>query len=297
MKKEHDKKSLITGVILGAILMIIIVGSGLFLLWNWNGNSFDLSNENQGNVVTTEAKITPNQGIDINQIYIKSVNSVLSVINLQKISTGSSFLDYYLEQQQGTNIQEAGTGSGFVYKKEKGYYYAVTNNHVVNDGDKLEVVLNTTDLEKDQPLEAELVGLDSVYDLAIIKFKSPKDIEPLKFANSDKIFPGEEVIAIGSPYGVDFQGSVTEGIVSAPLRISKDGGGNKLSYIQTDTAINPGNSGGPLLNASGEVIGINSMKISETASDNMGFAIPSNTVVDILNEIETGSMIYDNGLE
>lgn len=293
---KKSKSGLFTGLIIGMIFAIILFSLILVALMV-SKNGLPIKNHDVAKIETTSTQTDKSKDLDVNQIYQDSVDSVVSVINLQKISTGSSILDQYLQQQQETNEsgeQEAGTGSGFVYKKENGYYYAVTNNHVVEDSDDIEIVLNSTDLEKDEPIKAEIIGVDTAYDLAVIKFKSSKDITPLKFSNSDEIYPGQQVMAIGSPYGVDFQGSVTEGIISAPIRTSTDTSGNELSYIQTDTAINPGNSGGPLLNSDGEVVGINSMKIAETSSDNMGFAIPSNTIVEIINQIESGSQLYDN---
>ena len=112
--------------------------------------------------------------------------------------------------------------------------------------------------------------------------------QTLTFGDSDSIRPGDSALAIGNPLGLDFSRSVTQGIVSATNRsmtVDTSDGAWELNVIQTDAAINPGNSGGALINSSGEVIGINSMKISESGVEGLGFAIPSNDVIPIVNEL------------
>ncbi len=175
---------------------------------------------------------------------------------------------------------------------ENGYYYALTNNHVIAGSENIRILANGESVDDDLP-EAELVGTDDVYDIAVIRFKYDEDLTVLKTGDSDKLETGEDVYAIGSPYGTDFAGSISSGILSAPIRKFKKFS-HSYQYLQTDTAINPGNSGGPLLNSNGEVIGINSMKIADTEADNMGFAIPINMALDIASSLENGEVPSDS---
>ena len=178
-----------------------------------------------------------------------------------------------------------GLGSGFFFD-ENGYI--LTNSHVIAGADTIDVIL------KDQktPLRAKKIGEDAQLDVAIIKVDLPKKAPYLKFADSDAARIGDWVIAIGNPYGLDH--TVTIGIISAkgrPIMASK-GAGSSQSYdnmIQTDAAINPGNSGGPLLNLNGEVVGINTAVSS--SGQGLGFAIPINTVKNILNELKTSGKV------
>ena len=149
-------------------------------------------------------------------------------------------------------------------------------------------------------LTATLVGTDEQTDLAVLKINASKVSEVADFANSSKIEPGQSVLAIGSPLGSEYATSVTEGIISATKRevdATNENGDSlgKATVIQTDAAINPGNSGGPLVNLAGQVVGINSMKLASstdgTSVEGMGFAIPANTVVNIINELEKNGKV------
>ena len=147
--------------------------------------------------------------------------------------------------------------------------HIITNSHVVDQVDEIEVQLSDGRTKK-----ARLIGSDSQVDLAVLKIDEP-GVKPLKLGDSDAVQAGDLVLAIGNPFG--FEETVTEGIISSkgrPNRVDSFG-----DYLQTDAAINPGNSGGPLINLSGEVIGINTAIISRTGgTQGIGFAIPSNTV-------------------
>lgn len=135
---------------------------------------------------------------------------------------------------------------------------------------------------------AELIGADALTDLAVLRIDSKYAPSTLEFGDSNSIRPGDQVLAIGNPLGLDLSRTVTQGIVSAVNRkitVSTSAGEWDLNVIQTDAAINPGNSGGALINTQGQVIGINSLKISESGVEGLGFAIPSNDVVPIVNEI------------
>lgn len=170
-----------------------------------------------------------------------------------------------------------GNGSGMVISKDG---YVLTNNHVVSSADKITVTLNDG-----RQFTAKLVGRDSYSDVAVLKIDAP-NLTPVTFGNSDTLRPGEWVVAVGSPLGFDH--TVTQGIVSALSRKIPDLNSN-LSFIQTDAAINPGNSGGPLVNLKGEVIGINTAISGR--GQNIGFAIPINTVKEISNTLISGKPI------
>lgn len=279
-----------TKIIISSVLTALITVIILFFFFVFLVGEFGMLGNSSAGIESSVPKISNEN--QVNNIYNENINGVISVLNMKNVGSASQVIRQYSQSGKIPSSIEQSAGSGFVYKddSEDGYYYAVTNNHVVDGSDSLQVVLNSSDLENDDPINAELVGTNSEYDIAVIKFKSNKDITPLKFADSDKIAPGDDAIAIGSPYGTDFQGSVTEGIVSAPIRTYNDPStGDDMEYIQTDAAINPGNSGGPLLNSKGKVIGMNSMKISDSSSDNIGFAISSNEIQKIIKEIENGN--------
>ncbi|HST09287.1 MAG TPA: Do family serine endopeptidase [Terriglobales bacterium] len=178
----------------------------------------------------------------------------------------------------GGDIKERSLGSG-VLVDPKGYI--VTNRHVIEKADRIRVRL-----QDDPPgvqHDAKVVGSDQETDLAVIKIESDKGFPTAKIGNSDSMQVGDWVLAIGSPFGL--QATVTAGIVSAKGRNIVPGR-QFQSFVQTDAAINPGNSGGPLVNMAGEVIGINTAILTETnAYAGVGFAMPSNTVVSVYNQI------------
>src|SRR4051794_40082181 len=165
-------------------------------------------------------------------------------------------------------------GSGFIVDDSG---VVVTNNHVIADADEINVILNDG-----TKLKAELVGVDKKTDLAVLKFKPPRQLTVVKFGDSDKLRLGEWVVAIGNPFSLG--GTVTAGIVSAKNRDISSGPYD--SYIQTDASINRGNSGGPLFNLDGEVIGVNTLIISPSGgSIGIGFAVPSKTVAGVVDQL------------
>lgn len=183
-------------------------------------------------------------------------------------------------------LQPAGTGTGFVISEDG---YIVTNEHVVEGSDALEVIL--ADGER---VEATLVGSDAFTDLAVVKVDRHMETV-VGFGDSGALRPGEDVVAIGSALG-DFTNTVTQGVVSALGRTLRGGGTNLENMIQHDAAINPGNSGGPLLNLSGEVVGVNTAVVRQAApgisAEGLGFAIPSSTVQEIVGTlIEHGQVV------
>ena len=159
--------------------------------------------------------------------------------------------------------------------------HIVTNNHVVAGAKNGEV---TVSLSNGSTVTGTVIGTDAQTDLAVVKIDPPKDIQPIKIGDSDSLQVGEPAIAIGNPLGLEFKGSVTSGVISALARTIDDQG-QRFPLIQTDAAINPGNSGGALINADGELIGINSSKISKEGVEGMGFAIPINSAMTVVDSI------------
>ncbi len=175
----------------------------------------------------------------------------------------------------GTTTSEA-QGSGIIMSSDG---YIVTNNHVVEDASAVTVQLNTG-----SEYEAEIIGTDEQTDLAVIKINSSEELTVAVLGNSENVEVGETAIAIGNPMGLEFFGSVTQGIISAVNRtITVDN--RTMNLIQTDAAINSGNSGGALVNSRGEVIGINTVKVSTTGVEGMGFAIPISEAKPIISDL------------
>jgi serine protease Do len=175
----------------------------------------------------------------------------------------------------GNNIPERrqqGIGSGFIMNSDG---YILTNNHVVEDADKIKVKL-----ANGKEFDGKIIGRDPKTDLALIKIKDSSDLQPLKLGNSDDLKVGSWVLAVGSPFGLEQ--TVTAGIVSAKGRVI--GSGPYDNFIQTDASINPGNSGGPLINMQGEVVGINTAIIA--SGQGIGFAIPINMAREIAPQLQ-----------
>ena len=170
---------------------------------------------------------------------------------------------------------DVSAGTGFVVGNEG---YILTNHHVISDASIIQV--KTYD---DHVYTAELVGSDSVKDLAVLRIS--KKINGFELADSDDLVVGQKVIAIGNPLGLSF--TVTEGIVSA---LHREGPNGLKNYIQTDVTLNPGNSGGPLIDKDGKIIGMNNFKVG--GAEALGFALESNTIKDTANEI-TGEVIVN----
>nr|WP_186811302.1 trypsin-like peptidase domain-containing protein [Levilactobacillus spicheri] len=240
---------------------------------------------------------TSNVTVNVNSQSTKAFNSVkgamVSVINLQKQSSNNTLGELFGQSSSSSSskssLEEASEGSGVVYKKDGNTAYIVTNNHVVSGSSALRVVTSSG-----KQLQAKLVGKDSVTDLAVLKVNGSSLKTVASFGNSDKIKVGETALAIGSPLGSQYATSLTEGIISAKKRTieTTNSAGTQTgnaTVIQTDAAINPGNSGGALINVGGQVIGITSSKIASdtegTSVEGMGFAIPSNEVVNIINQL------------
>lgn len=256
------------------------------------------SNIGTNNEENVEEKANEEEDVQISEIRVdvtsditdavKEVDeSVVSIINMQKV--GQNPYGWYEGSQQSDEeqLQQVGTGSGAVYKIDGDTAYIFTNNHVVDGSDAIEVLF-----KDGSRVEASIVGADLWTDLAVLSIDSKDISATAEFGDSENLTVGEPAIAIGSPLGTNFASSVTSGIISAtgrtvPVDTNMDDENDwEMTAIQTDAAINPGNSGGPLINIAGQVVGINSMKISSSSIEGMGFAIPSNDAVDIISQLE-----------
>ncbi|HWO76165.1 MAG TPA: trypsin-like peptidase domain-containing protein [Bacillus sp. (in: firmicutes)] len=231
------------------------------------------------------ASITPtqvsNEAGSIADIVEKASQAVVGIVNIQQQR------NYFSNSSQNV---ETGTGSGIIFRKDEDRAYIVTNNHVIEGANEVEVSLHNG-----EKTAAKLVGADALTDLAVLEIDAENVTSVVDFGDSSALRPGDQVLAIGNPLGLDLSRTVTQGIVSAvdrAITVSTSAGDWEFNVIQTDAAINPGNSGGALINTKGEVIGINSLKISENGVEGLGFAIPSNDFIPIVNEIiENGKVV------
>jgi serine protease Do len=185
---------------------------------------------------------------------------------------GSPFEDFFGGPQG--EYQVPGAGSGFVISADG---YVVTNNHVIEDADEIKVAF-----KDGTELDAKVVGRDPATDIALVKIEAKSPLQPLPFGDSKALRPGDWVIAIGNPFGLEH--TVTAGIVSA-LHRRGIGAGRYEDFIQTDAAINPGNSGGPLINLAGEVVGINTA--INPRANTIGFAVPIDMAKEVLPSLRT----------
>ncbi len=216
------------------------------------------------------------------------IPSVVSIRTSKRVPIRRQYMDpfefFYRNSRQFRSPREQESvqnslGSGVIVSDEG---HIITNNHVVESVDEIEVQLHDGRTKK-----ARLVGADAIVDLAVLKIEEP-GLKPLKFGDSDAVQAGDFVLAVGNPFG--FEETVTDGIISSKGRPNRvDGFGD---FLQTNAAINPGNSGGPLINLSGEIVGINTAIISRSGgSQGIGFAIPSNSVKNALESLLTKGRI------
>ena len=285
--KRRKKRNWITPILLGVIIGILLVTVAMPAILDTSlmkEVKDEQQNADQPEGDTEQEDMTEDSviNVDINTQLTDIVEEVSpAVVGVTNIQLESDFW----EQSGGS---EAGTGSGVIYKKDKDYAYVVTNHHVVEGADEIEVVLYN-----DEHVEAKLLGSDLFSDLAVLRMDAKSADKVIEMGSSDKVKVGEPAIAIGNPLGHMFAGSVTQGIISGtqrtiPMDFNQDGRADwQAEVIQTDAAINPGNSGGALINMDGLLIGINSMKINQAAVEGLGFSIPIDSAQPIINELET----------
>ena len=253
--------------------------------------------ESNGFVTTSTRSVSFDN--DFTSVAENTINSVVSIKSFETPRTRQSFygddfdpFEFFFgpgfgnggsqrrksqQQEQKSDPQPKGSGSGVIISEDG---YIVTNNHVIDGAEKLEVTLNDN-----STYNATVVGSDPNTDIALIKINA-KGLHPIVFGNSDAVKVGEWAVAVGNPFG--FNSTVTAGIISAKGRGLSEGSNMGIkSFIQHDAAVNPGNSGGALVNTSGELIGINTMIYSTTGNySGCSFAVPSNTVKKVVTDIK-----------
>ncbi|CAM3192845.1 trypsin-like peptidase domain-containing protein [Filibacter tadaridae] len=261
------------GVIVGALLAWLVLSNV-----NVTGNG-QISGAKKDAGITKTERISADINTDVTGIVEKVADTVVGVTNLQ---TADEFW------ASAEAPQAAGSGSGVIFKKQGKKAYVITNHHVVEGAQELEITF-----DDGTKSEGKLVGSDMWTDLAVIEINAENVKAVAEFGDSDALKRGETVIAIGNPLGLGFSGSVTVGVVSGkdrsvPIDFNQDGRMDwQADVLQTDAAINPGNSGGALMNLAGQLIGINSMKISEEAVEGIGLAIPINLAIPIIEDLES----------
>lgn len=274
-KRQNKKRQGVLGYFFSGFVGVIV---GALLVWLLLPSMVDQLPSSTTHHTPTITQTATEVTTDVTKAVEKVSKAVVGITNIQEVS------DFWTRQSRET---EAGSGSGVIYKVVGNKAYIVTNYHVVENAKQLEVTLADGTKEN-----AELIGSDIWTDLAVVSIPS-KNVEIVaEFGDSDVLKQGETVIAIGNPLGLDFYGSVTTGVISGkersvPVDLNGDGYVDwETEVLQTDAAINPGNSGGALVNIAGELVGINSMKIAESTVEGLGFSIPINTVIPIIEELE-----------
>lgn len=269
-------------------LAMALVGGALGGFATYGGVSHFENGGLNNNGGVTEVRHTANVQ-DQSEKAFKSVrNDVVSVVNMKKMD--NTPISGTLNGSSNSKLQAASEGSGVIYQVNGDTAYLVTNEHVVDGSSKLRVIMSNG-----KKVSAKVVGTSKKDDLAVVKCSSRDVSQVAHFGNSNDIQAGETSLAVGSPLGATYASTVTKGIISNKSRKVKRVNVNDpqdasiMHIIQTDAAINPGNSGGPLINLNGQVIGINSAKVASTPQgtsvEGMGFAIPSNEVVHVINQI------------
>lgn len=294
-KRSGSGKIIATAAIVGVVGGLIGGGVSYYAADQMNSASVNNSAA-QTSVSSNSSKLSQKSAKTsgtMTTAYNDVKGAVVSVINLKRQSSSSSSDSLYSSlfgddnsssSKNSGKLETYSEGSGVVYMKSNGKGYIVTNNHVISGSDAVQV-----QLANGKTVNAKVVGKDSTTDLAVLSIDAKYVTQTAEFGDSKSLQAGQTVIAVGSPLGSEYASTVTQGIVSAPSRTISTSSGNQQTVIQTDAAINPGNSGGALVNSAGQVIGINSMKLAQssdgTSVEGMGFAIPSNEVVTIVNEL------------
>lgn len=264
----------VVGAIIGALVVAGIAGVLFFNLYAKNNDTRTVAQSSQTIQVGKSTKPSTELSVNVAQAVLPSVVSITS--------KGSAQLDPFT----GQSYSSSDSGSGVLIKSNG---YILTNNHVVNGGTDIEVLVGN------KTYKAKVVGTDSTTDLAVLKIEGT-NFTPINIGTSSNLKVGQYVMALGSPFGLN--NSVTTGIISALGRSNMVAQSRQVStyvnLIQTDAAVNPGNSGGALVNEKGELIGINTLISSTSGSSaGVGFAIPVDTAVDIANQlIKTGKATH-----
>ncbi|PEE38429.1 S1C family serine protease [Bacillus pseudomycoides] len=269
-KKKH--KGIVISSIAGTIVGASLFAFGAPLFSESEAGPLQQAEASEENMVVKQSQTANHSGFV--DAVDRASEAVVGVINIQR--------DNFSEADS-----EAGTGSGVIYKKTNGHAYIVTNHHVVSGANRIEVSLSDG-----KKVPGKILGSDVVTDLAVLEIDAKSVKKVIEIGDSNTVRRGEAVIAIGNPLGLQFSGTVTQGIISAnerivPVDLDQDGHYDwQVEVLQTDAAINPGNSGGALVNVAGQLVGINSMKIAAKEVEGIGLAIPVTRAVPVMNELE-----------
>ncbi|MCR6098851.1 trypsin-like peptidase domain-containing protein [Salipaludibacillus agaradhaerens] len=287
--QKGKKRSGLYGFV-GAVLGALIVVFSIPVLANNGVLPYEVTPKN---VSSTDNDEAVSSGVDMEAVETLSLETTSEVI--EAVDRVSDAVVGVVNMQQSSGLFDAedseseGTGSGVIYKVEGDYAFIVTNQHVINGASQGSSDIDVT-LGDGSRVPAELVGEDLLTDLAVLTIDSEGIETVAEFGDSESLQSGEPAIAIGNP--LTFEGTVTLGIISAverSLPVDLTGNGQpdwNSEVLQTDAAINPGNSGGALLNIQGDVIGINSMKIAQSAVEGIGFAIPTAVAMPVIEDLE-----------
>lgn len=277
---EKKQRSWLVPLLLGIVIGILLVFVAKPDITN---TVSDETNESRDNVSEKE-QVNEQDKNYVNVDVTTQITEIVEDVTPAVVGVTNIQLQVDFWQQDGN---EAGTGSGVIYKTDDNYAYVATNHHVIEGADTVEVVLYD-----ETGIEAEIMGSDLFSDLAVLRMDVNSIEKVIELGSSDDLKVGEPAIAIGNPLGHMFAGSVTQGVISGtqrtiPVDFNQDGRADwQAEVIQTDAAINPGNSGGALINIKGQLIGINSMKINQTSVEGIGFAIPINAALPVIKELE-----------
>lgn len=272
---EKKRKGRIRRAITLATCLIVVSGVGIIVVsdkdgFNQSGDlrEYSASGNTQDDSATDEKFSMENtkKPAGTGAVVVKDVRDVVAKVKPSVVGVVTeSFADY----------ATGSTGSGIILSSDG---YIVTNNHVIEDGNNISVTLDSG-----ESYSAYVIGKDAKTDIAVLKIEA-ENLPEAEFGDSDELVAGEAAIAIGNPMGLELQGTVTAGVISAVNRNIMVGN-SRMNLIQTDASINPGNSGGALINEFGQVVGVNSVKIRMENYEGLGFAIPSNTVKPIVEEL------------
>ena len=221
---------------------------------------------------------------------VEKTEKVVSVTETDTIkSSVSKIYDATILVESYKKGTLSSTGTGFVYKKDDKYGYIITNHHVIDGATSVKILDNYNN-----EFDGEVLGSDEYADIAVIRIDAKNVLQVAEIGSSESAEIGDTLFTVGSPLGADYMGTVTKGILSGKNRlvsVTLSSGSYLIETLQTDAAINPGNSGGPLVNINGQVIGVNSLKLVEDKIEGMGFAIPIETVMSIIDKLENGEEI------
>lgn len=299
-KKSRPVLMCISSALAASIFTAAVFSGGLYMYAKNEGlnlgtnNGMVIGQENSDildqvdKISNTLNKVNGKKVLTTEEIAATVGPSVVGVINKAKMAAQRYFDPfsgrwYYMDDPANSETVEQGSGSGIIISASG---YIVTNEHVISGAEEISVILNTGD-----EFAATLVGKDTKTDLAVLKIDPKKtEIHPAVLGDSTSVVVGERAIAIGNPLGQEFSGTTTQGIISAVNR-TMNIDNRTYNLLQTDAAINSGNSGGPLINQYGEVIGINSIKLSESGVEGLGFAIAISEAKPIIEDLMSNGYV------